>query len=547
MGVEPTFRCWYVVMKPRSRQFDDHFVTAIDAKISEIPYKEGSSFGSFTPAKGCLPGTRMAFLDFIVDWVNNPAAKHMLVLFGLAGTGKSSIAHEIARRFDKSRRLSSSFIFVRKEQSRSEAHHLFTNIAHNLAGRYPLFKAALGRAVKDDISLRRDTHDYDILFQRLILQPLEEVTIVGPILVVIDALDESGDSTRQDGLHTFLANNLSSLPSNFRILITSRPEERIVSAFRAAEESAIRIHMDNPKLAVNTHNDILALLRKELSSHIFERHGEALAKRAEGLFQWAAVACRYVERKPILEREETIQRLLSIAADGQDPLTELYKGVLGELFSEVDAKGLFCPIVGQILAAFEPLSIRSLTRLQRHTFPDSNLVVETLHMLGSLLSNVTLDDTLPVVPLHTSFRDFVTNEEKSGIFYVDLHEAHRQLANSCLSLMLDDLKFNICNLKSSYLANEDVKDLHERIANLPPALSYACRLWDDHMGQLDFEADLFCKLQSFFRKKFLFWLEILSVMSAVGLASPALSSVRKWLASNHGVSTAVDLVRWSND
>jgi hypothetical protein len=157
VGVEPSLRCWYVVIKLQSHQFDDHFVTAVDAQINEIPYKKGSRF---TPDKGCLPGTRKAFLDFIVDWVNNPNSERILVLFGLAGTGKSSIAHEIARRFDESHRLTSSFIFVRKEQSRSEAHHLFLNIAHKLADRYPLFKAALARAVKDDISLRLDTRDY---------------------------------------------------------------------------------------------------------------------------------------------------------------------------------------------------------------------------------------------------------------------------------------------------------------------------------------------------------------------------------------------------
>ena len=534
-------------MKPRSHQID-HLVTAVDAKISEIPYKEGSRF---PPNKGCLPGTRDAFLDFIVNWVNSPSSERILVLFGLAGTGKSSIAHEIARRFDEMNRLTSSFIFVRKEQSSSDAHYLFTNIAHNLAGRYPLFKAALGRVVKDDISLRRDTRDYGKLFRCLIREPLKDLPIVGPILIVIDALDESGATGEdEDGLHTFLANHLSSLPSNFRILITSRPEGGIESAFRTAESAIIK-HMNDRDLAADTDKDILAFLRKKLSSHSFEEYGEALAKRAEGLFQWAAVACGYIERKPILNRKGRIQRLLGTGADGQDPLTELYKGVLGEYFSEDDAQGLFSPIVGQILATFEPLSIRSLIALQRHTFhddTDSDLVVEALRLLGSLLSNVTSSDhTLPIVPLHTSFRDFVTNKKESGIFYVDLREAHRQLAHSCLSLMLDDLEFNICDLESSYLANEDVEDLHERIANLPPALSYACRLWDDHMEQLDFEADLFSKLQSFFRKKFLFWLEVLSVMSAMGLASPALSSLRKWLASDHDVSSAVNLVRWSND
>src|SRR6266702_2526930 len=97
---------------------DPIIVIDLDAKIREIPYGTGSRF---IPDKGCLTGTRTAFLDFVVDWVNDPASERSLVLFGQAGTGKSSIAHEIARRFDKMHRLTSSFIFLRKEQSKREA------------------------------------------------------------------------------------------------------------------------------------------------------------------------------------------------------------------------------------------------------------------------------------------------------------------------------------------------------------------------------------------------------------------------------------------
>jgi hypothetical protein len=522
--------------------FNLMIITVTDAKIGEIVYRDGSRF---TPDKGCLPGTRTAFLDFIVNWVNNPTSERILLLCGLAGSGKSSIAHEIARRFDEIHRLTSSFIFVRKEKSKSEAYHLFTNLARDLADRYPLFKAALGKAIKDNTSLRRSTRDYATLFQRLIREPLKDLHIVGPIFVVIDALDESGDATGDSGLHKFLAKNLSSLPSNFRVLITSRPEDGIESAFLAAESVIIK-HMNDPDLAATTHDDILTFLRNMLLSYGLEQESEALARRSEGLFQWAAVACGYIlEPKPVRSRKGRIQHLLNTATDGQDPLTELYKGVLREYFSDEEAQSLFCSVVGRLLAAFEPLSIRSLTTLQRYTFDDNdddpNSVVETLRYLGSLLSNVTSsDDTLPIVPLHTSFRDFVTNKEKSDVFYVDLHVAHRQLAHSCVGLMLNDLRFNICNLESSYLANKDVRDLDVRIAKyLPPALSYACRLWDDHMEHIDFNSDIFAKLQTFFEKKFLFWLEALSLISGVGLASAALSTLSTWLAPDHCVSTTL--------
>jgi hypothetical protein len=555
VGVAPSIGWWYVGrLKFRSYQSNDRHVTAIEIAIREIPYKTGSSF---TPGKGCLPGTRTAFLDFIVDWVNSPNSARVLVLLGLAGMGKSAIAHEIARRFDGMHRLTSSFIFIRKEQSKSEAYHLFTNLARNLADRYPLFKAALGKIVKDNTTLRLDTHDYGTLFQRLIREPLKDLHIIGPILVVIDALDESGDTSGEDGLHRFLADNLSLLPSNFRVLITSRPEDGIERAFLDAESVVIK-HMDDQELAANTQNDILAFLQKKLQKRLpsrdCEQYGEALARRAEGLFQWAAVACGYIlEPKLVRSRQGRIEQLLNSAAGGQDPLTELYKGVLEEYFSDEDAQDLFRSVLGQVLAAFEPLSIQSLTTLRQHTSNDeadnSDSVVEVLRYLGSLLSNVTSSNhMLPIVPLHTSFRDFMINEEKSSIFYVDIRLAHYQLADSCLGLMLHSLKFNICNLKTSYLANKDVEDLEACIAqHLPPALSYACHFWDDHLKHVDFDTDLFGKLQTFFGEKFLFWLEALSLMNGVGLVVPALSSLSIWLSSVHCVSiTADSMMRLNN-
>ena len=126
------------------------------------------------------------------------------------------------------------------------------------------------------------------------------------------------------------------------------------------------------------------------------------------------------------------------SSPGQDLLTESYKGVLEEYFTDEDAWVLFRSVVGQLLAAFEPLSITSLITLRRHD-SDSDSVGEALRYLGSLLSNVSSSDsTLPIVLLHTSFRDFVTNEEKGGTFYIDLRVAHSQMAHSCLSLLLDE-------------------------------------------------------------------------------------------------------------
>ena len=431
-------------------------VIELDAKIREIPYGLNSRF---SPDKSCLIGTRVAFLDLIINWVNNPASERGLLLFGQAGTGKSSIAHEIARLFDKMHRLASSFIFLRREQSVRQAYHLFTTLARDLADRYPSFKIALGNVVKDNSALRVGTHDYKTLFESLILEPLKDLCIVGPILVVIDALDESGETSGRTGLHAFLAKNLIRLPSNFRVVITSRPEHAILSALVGAQSVKIK-YMDDIELAAGTHEDILAFFQQRLPSIEFGQYVEALAVKAEGLFQWAAVASQLILDPP--ERfdysEETcIKHLLEPSTNrrGRDLLDELYKDVLEGYFKNQEARDLFRSVVGQLITAIEPLTIRSLITLRQHASYNkrSNAAVTgLLHRLGSLLSNVnSSDNSLPIIPLHTSFRDFLTNEDKSGDFYIGIRDAHYQLAHSCLTLLLhpfDGLRFNICKLET---------------------------------------------------------------------------------------------------
>jgi hypothetical protein len=118
--------------------------------------------------------------------------------------------------------------------------------------------------------------------------------------------------------------------------------------------------------------------------------------------------------------------------------------------------------------------MHSLIPLRQYASYDTDsdaAVTGILSRLGSLLSNVNSSDkNLPIIPLHTSFRDFLTNKDKSG----GVRDGHHQLAHSCLNLLLDSLdglKFNICKLETSYLANDDVADLSTRVdQHIPAAL-----------------------------------------------------------------------------
>jgi hypothetical protein len=286
---------------------------------------------------------------------------------------------------------------------------------------------------------------------------------------------------------------------------------------------------------------------------------EALAVKAEGLFQWAAVASQLILHPPArfgYSKEKCIKHLLEPNTNrrGQDLLDELYKEVLEGYFEDQEARNLFRSVVGQIITSIEPLTIRSLITLRQHASYDEDsdaAVTGILSRLGSLLNNVNSSDkNLPIIPLHTSFRDFLTNKDMSGDFYIGVRDAHHQLAHSCLNVLLDPLhglKFNICKLETSYLANDDVEDLNTRIDQyIPPALLYACRFWDDHLKHTDFESDLFGKVETLFKEKFLFWLETLSLTRNIGLARSAFTTLNMWLSSSQGVSIIAGPIRDSN-
>jgi len=239
----------------------------------------------------------------------------------------------------------------------------------------------------------------------------------------------------------------------------------------------------------------------------------------------------------------------------QDLLDGLYKDVLEGYFTSQEVRVLFRSVVGQLITSIEPLTIRSLIFLRQRASYDKDsdaAVTGILSHLGSLLGNVNSSDkSLPIIPLHTSFRDFLTNKDKSGDFYVDVREIHNELAHSCLNLLLDPLdglKFNICKLETSYLANDEVEELNTRVdQHIPPALLYACRFWDDHLKHTDFKMDLFRKVETFFKEKFLFWLEALSLTRNIGLAPSAFATLNMWLASSQGVSMTAGPMRNVNN
>jgi hypothetical protein len=192
----------------------------------------------------------------------------------------------------------------------------------------------------------------------------------------------------------------------------------------------------------------------------------------------------------------------------------------------------FRSVIGQIFSMSEPLPFDSLNAM-RDCFPNhkKHYNVDIIQHMGSLLSGTT-DSRIPVKPLHASFQEFLTHKPSSGDFFVDVTKAqHHDLALASLRVMEHGLRFNICDLKSSYLPNHEDVGLPQRVkTSISPHLSYSCRFWGTHVQTSDFDDELAKAIRSFFDdERLLFWIEALGLLNAIRGAIIMLPLVAKWL------------------
>ncbi|TDL24682.1 hypothetical protein BD410DRAFT_718554 [Rickenella mellea] len=511
---------------------------ATEVDLKDLPYANDARFRS---DKQCLAGTRDEVLDEITNWINSSddSKKNVFLLCGAAGTGKSAIAHTIAKRFDLLGHLGSSYCFMRSNQANRHPGNLFSTIAVDLANHSPQFKIALHAGIHSNRSLC-STQDVATQFENFILKPTKNLTMTGPIVIVIDALDECGDTKSRQTVISALATQSTMLPANVHILLTSRMEEDIMDFFFHNTYVIVK-HMEEIECET-TRRDIHTYICRQLT----DPHGQPflgftnanydlLVEKSEGLFQWAYVVCDAIscKRAGLPSPYKRFQQFTTMSSD-KGPLDSLYSEVLNQLFQS-DVIHIFKSVMGWIMSAFEPLSVDTLAKMRSAANNEDNesssrdVIASIVKFMGSLLSGVS-HDHISVQVLHTSFRDFLTDQSRSGEFYVNTKMQHTEMSLACLNIMNMELCFNICKLETSYQLNNDVCDLNNRIKKyISPQLSYSCKFWMKHLQKITVPRDpkFQRKCIFFLKQQVLYWLEVLSVLKEVNIAPRMLSLVLK--------------------
>lgn len=467
----------------------------------------------------CLHGTRESVMQTIIDWVVNidDNEQNILWLHGLAGSGKSTIANTVSARLHELGRLGAFLFFERDKTDRDAVIH---TMAAQLADADPVLQSKISAAIEQD---RQSINSHlEAQFDHLVHRPLDDSSpsLLGPIIIVLDALDEYGDINSRRSLLTLIANEFKHLPTNFRFLITSRPESDIENVYlnRSNIKSISLTDIPDPTPEIHLYlSSELTHIRnvKRMPGDWPEEYDlDRAARMSEGLFIWASTLSRF-----LLGTNDPAGTLRSILwssnKDHAKGLDQLYATVLNARNDWHSGLGeRFKAVTTIILRSQESFSDIDIDQLMGYPETEScRSIFEDFHCL--------FDHTpgWPIRALHASFGDYLTDVTRSGDKPWSLYgfDANHHLVLCCFRVMSEQLRFNICNFETSGRLNEDYPDLEERIEkHISPALRYASMHWWRHLKEIQtWQEDVGSALWLFSREKPLFWLEVVGLVGDV--------------------------------
>jgi hypothetical protein len=479
-------------------------------------------------------------------WAYNVQGEKVYWLNGMAGTGKTTIAYSLCEELASTCTLAASFFCSRQLPSCRDVNLILPTIAYQLARFSRPFRYALSRILEQD----PDAHSQSLAdqFAKMILEPLRQVkhTMPSDVVVVIDALDECDRSDSVSQLLQSLLSNASDLPLKF--FVTSRPEPKIIDWMvqRQGERDEFELHLHNIEDSI-VKEDIRTYLELELKPARLS--GEDLARLVEqagALFIYASTLVRYIgydnfKRSP--RKRLATMLAVSSSKDSLKDIDMLYGAILTAALGDPKLTPFemedITNVLETVLCAKEPLSVSTVAALLGLEDEDS------VHSaLRSMLSIVHVSDSTGIITtLHASFPDFMFDEERSGRFHCDRELRHGQLARLCFDVMKKPHPpFNICNLGSSYLFDNDVPGIDKVVDRVVSgALFYACRYWGAHIELGEPSPDLVSALGDFLSVRLLLWMEVLNLKRCMHTGVTCLSLVQRWTqVSAHPTDTSPD-------
>ncbi|KIJ30644.1 hypothetical protein M422DRAFT_267794 [Sphaerobolus stellatus SS14] len=475
--------------------------------------------------QACMDGTRVSLLGDLLAWATDGNSHSVCWLNGLAGTGKTTVAESFCR------------ILAQKDAWR-KVRNIVPFLAKVLAHMLPCYRQELVTV----LSTHRDPMGLNLQdqYQYLIVEPLSIIsgTRSEPLVLSVDALDECEDKEGTEELLRVILG--ASLDFPLKFFLTGRPEAALRQGFQVNNSGDkhksyqlhnIERHLVEADICMYLSRQLEILKNKQWKDREDWPADEinALIEKSGTLFIFAATAIKFLSNA----KGNPIKRLRKLAMLNNDSIEatrsidSLYEMVLLEAFQvDDDEQSRVKDSLVTVVCAHTPLPVSSYSVLLGMELEDVHAALAALHSVVHISNHA--DPTVSVY--HASFPDYLTSSKRSGnqSWYFALEEGHLTLATKCLELMNLQLEFNIVKLTTSYLSN----DAQPSAPSVAPSLAYTCTGWGNHLFHstndiITKRHTLLGRIDIFLRTKFLFWLEVLSVLKNVQYASTLLLTINK--------------------
>jgi nucleoside-triphosphatase THEP1 len=424
----------------------------------------------------CAPNTRVGILKELEWWATELSDDQRICwIAGIPGSGKSTIAATIARRLKECNVLCAQYFISRNVPDTMKPQWLFPTIARQLAD-----LPAAARVIHEELTgISADTLAQEQAMA-LLLRPIQAASRPSGssrLVIIIDALDEL-ESPGKDDVPSILSSVASQLPKNAKLVVTSRPEDWIVTKLKPSHE--ITLH---PEDSVKDVGDFICSRLKAIGKKCKWQEWPSTAQiqdlsaKAAGLFHYAATAVEWIadeiDDDGVAAQERVFHDVSQLGVANFEALYELILNawLMGRARQKPITNGpkyttrleYFRRIIGCLVVLQQPLYIRdiiSLTDIPKEEFDITNF----LRQMRNVLIPGTESFTEDLIPrMHKSFRDYICSDRSPNQFQIHEHEAHLGSARACLSVVV-------------------------KAQDSGPAYGYACTHWWRHL-ELSYEEE----------------------------------------------------------
>ncbi|KAF5985801.1 WD-repeat [Fusarium coicis] len=282
-----------------------------------------------------------------------------------------------------------------------------------------------------------------------------------------------------------------------------------------------------------------------------------LRNKADGLFIYAATACRFLDAEDFDDdeaRQERLDLILESTPDSdefgdkdsdiddweadspQNKIDEIYRKVLSfpdreRMSPRIRQKtyNALCTLIGFLVVLFKPPTIPTLKKFPPSQADSLDRVLRKLHAIVSIPRN----ESTPLELVHQSFRDFILSRKRSKQlkFQVQERKMHKEALLRCLDVMSSELHEDICELRWPGIDYYEISQ--ERVKDkIQEHLRYACRYWVDHLSKLNGDDRRSVGLvdggnvHKFLESHFLHWLEAMILIKETASAIPMLNKLQ---------------------